>query len=696
MSSSDALNALADRFGIFPSFYDLNGVLRTTSIETNKALLRANGLQLDSDAMILEALAQIRARDAERKFPSEIIIASGKPSTVNIEFNGEWRVELEGLGTIAAEGRAEGEINLPPLVSGVHLLLARMGDHEEEITLIVAPKSAPSLGEITGMQKLWGVNAALYGLRSKRNFGLGDFSDLATSANGLAQHGAGFIGINPVHALGWADTESISPYSPSHRGFINSAHIAIDQICALEGSSQTREILAEALASSAAIKSLDVIDYPTFSDHHKRRLRLLYKAFVEQADKEANARFEAFCIERGAALEQFALYEALSEEHGPDWRNWPVGLQSPTAADVERATGELFDQIRFHQWLQWLADAQLSKAHDVANSSGMALGLYLDLAVGARRGGAESWCEQEVVAQGVSLGAPPDHLSPAGQNWDLAAFAPQKMQASRYAAFRRILSDSMRYCGLLRIDHVLGFNRSYWIPDDGSPGAYIRQPFNSLLAIIAIEAQRAGTVIVGEDLGLVPDGFRQTLAASGIYSYSVLQYEKDTEGHFRKPGSLPFKSLACFGTHDTPTLKGFSLGRDIDWWHRLGWIDQKNADDARKQRQKETSELLKLGDNEQAASNSEQEFARLSENVHGGLAQSPAQIVSVQLDDVFGETEAQNLPGTINEHPNWRRRSPILVEEFCSDIRLEKIGKVMSHAGRNPARQKTMEKQNER
>jgi 4-alpha-glucanotransferase len=237
----------------------------------------------------------------------------------------------------------------------------------------------------------------------------------------------------------------------------------------------------------------------------------------------------------------------------------------------------------------------------------------------------------------------------------------------------------MRYAGVLRIDHVLGLNRSFWIPDDGSPGGYIRQPFEALLAIVAIEAERANTVVIGEDLGLVPLGFREALAARGLYSYSVLQYEKDGEGHFRDPATLRDQSLACFGTHDTPTLKGFWKGRDIDWWRKLGWIDDAKAAENRQGREREKADLLALDGSDMQAGSS---FGDVSTHIHGLLAQSPAAMVSVQLDDVLGHCEAQNLPGTTDEHPNWRRRCKLPLESFEGDARFSRLGRQMEQSGR--------------
>jgi 4-alpha-glucanotransferase len=308
-------------------------------------------------------------------------------------------------------------------------------------------------------------------------------------------------------------------------------------------------------------------------------------------------------------------------------------------------------------WLQWRAQTQIAQAHETAKASGMSLGLYLDLAVGPRPGGAEVWMNSATIAKGVTVGAPPDHLSPAGQSWALAAHAPGPLARAFYAPLRAMLRTLMTRCGILRIDHALGLLRSFWLPDDGSPGGYISQPLEAFLAVIAIEAERTGCIIVGEDLGLVPDGFRERLSASGLYSYSVWQYETHHDGTLQAPESLPANSLACFGTHDTPTLSGFWYGEDIDWWKNVGWLGDGDAKKRHSLRARQRQSLRELCNIAPMASSTD-----ISRTVQSKLAGAPSALLAVQLDDALRLTDAQNLPGTIDEHPNWRRRLPLDIE----------------------------------
>ena len=662
MTADEALNALADRFGILPSYRDLSGAERRISPETQKALLRANGFDVGTEAMIREALAEEVARDEGRVCPAEVVVTSQTHCTLDFGAGASWQLMDDGPDTILAEGRSGESIILPSLPSGVYDLVVQYGGRTESVTILAAPPRLPQVRGITGASRLWGLNAALYGLRSGRNAGLGDYEDLACLGEVAARAGAGFLGINPVHAMGASDREAISPYSPSHRGFLNTSHIALDRIPGLGGSETARAVLDDIGPEAARLRESALLEYASHKETHSQALEALYRAFRAEADAASRAEFANWRTAAVPGLSSFAAFEAATEEHGPDWQAWSQDVQQRERSAGLVGQGDRAARVDYHRWLQWVAERQMASAHARVRAAGMPLGLYLDLAVGPRRGGAESWCEAGTVAEGVSVGAPPDHLSPEGQNWNLAAFAPRKLQAHSYAPFRRILASAMRHAGILRIDHVLGLNRSFWVPDDGSPGGYVRQPFAALVALIKIEAERAGTVIVGEDLGLVPAGFRAAMRQDGFYGYSVLQYEKDRDGHFRDPAGYDPQVLACFGTHDTPTLRGFVEGRDIDWWRRLGWIDEAETAMSRKRREADIAALAKIGaDAPEVACAPDR---RLAKSVHSALARSPAALVTAQLDDVVGQSEAQNLPGTVDEHPNWRRRYEVPLEEL--------------------------------
>ncbi|MGH1464084.1 MAG: 4-alpha-glucanotransferase [Cognatishimia sp.] len=649
MTAHNELAALAELCGIMPDYHDAHGALRVTSPETQRALLAANGIDVTSDDAIRQSLTDMRHTIDDRWFPDEIILQSHQESPQNFGLGATWQLRLDGHDAIYAQGDPSDHITLPPLPSGVYELTASASGRTEITTVLVAPARLPSIQSLTQAERLWGINFALYGMRSKRNAGLGDFADLANFAESSAKHGAAFLGINPLHNMGFYDQIAISPYSPSHRGFLNTSYIALD---AIPGVPAFDDSEFEGLRHSKTV------DYASHKAVHSQYLSKAFEMFLANAPQDMKSEFTNFKEQSGQYLLDFAQFEAISARYGPDWREWPA------------ETGKLDpQQLEFHMWLQWVAETQLSKAQACARAAGMPLGLYLDLAVGPRRDGAESRCECDVIASGVSIGAPPDHLNPGGQNWQLAAFSPRKLKAQRYAALRRILAQTMRHAGVIRIDHVLGLNRSFWIPDDGSPGAYIRQPFEALVAIIKIEAERHNCAVIGEDLGLVPEGFRETMQHHGFYGYSVLQYEKNDHGGFRDPRHGPTQVLSCFATHDTPTVRGFQNARDIDWWQDLDWIDQETAQTMRAQR---SGEVASLGPTEDFVS-----------TVHGLLANSNAGLVAIQLDDILAEVETQNLPGTIREHPNWCRKYSLMLEKTKKDVRMTEIANLMRAAGRS-------------
>ena len=494
-----SLNALSAFFGIQPYYYDFDGQLVETSTETQLALLRANGLQLDDEEMLEQAVKDHVMAEQDRWFPRELVTSAGYDYHCAFGLGANWQIILDddlsdedrqSAQEETLKGQAADHIILPPLPAGIHELVIDVAGRREYVLIIATPIRAPSIAEICGKDRVWGLNTALYGLRSDRNAGLGDFEDLAQLGATIREEGAAFLGINPVHSLGFSDPYTISPYSPSHRSFLNSLHIAPDRIPGLDHLPKALAILDEADEAFETLRKSEQVDYAGHRLLHNDLLRDLYTLFLQYADPRHNGAYSAFKNERGEQLKKFALYEALSEEHGTDWHRWPEPLRHQEPSAIEMELDRLAARVDFYCWIQWVADCQLSDAQSRAKHDDKALGLYLDLAVGARRGGAESWCESESVATGVSLGAPPDHLSPDGQNWGLTIFAPKRLAAEKYRALRQTYRQAMRHAGLLRIDHILGLNRSFWIPDNGAPGAYVTQPLEIFLAILAIEAAK--------------------------------------------------------------------------------------------------------------------------------------------------------------------------------------------------------------
>ena len=686
--NQDKLNALAGFFGIHKSYNDFDGNLVQTSVETQLAMLKANGLHLDNDAMLDEAIQHYVVAEQDRWFPRELITGTGFDYQCNFGLGARWHIVLDEdlpsdvkdtVPEEALRGIAETHISLPPLPSGIHELVCEVADRIETVTIITAPLKAPSIEQLTGKSRLWGINAPLYGFRSKRNSGIGDFEDLARFSEYVQQLGGSFVGINPVHALGFSDRYAMSPYSPSHRGFVNTQHVAIDGFCGLPDLPEVKSLLQAVETQWAELRAADQVDYQSHRVCHNAALRDLYTLFKANASDDTKAILNEFRSSKGSYLERFALYEAISDHYGPHWHDWPTPFRNRQEEAINAAKELYAERIDFHVWLQWIASVQLGETQNRASNAG-GLGLYLDLAVGARRGGGESWCEYESVAQGISLGAPPDQLGPDGQNWGLVAYAPKKLADNKYKSLRNIYRSAMQYAGVLRIDHVLGLNRSFWIPDGGLPGAYISQPLDIFLSILSIEADASNTAVIGEDLGLVPEGFRDAVQAHGIYGYSVLQYEKWPDGRFKHPNELREFSLASFSTHDTPTLKGFVSGCDIKWRDKIRGSSEPSSH-ALEARLEDAYALARLDPNPET--HGDISFDHLFPLIHESLANSPVSMMVVQLDDILAQEEAQNLPGTVDQHPNWRRKCPEDLEELPQDPAFDQVSKMMQAAGRN-------------
>ncbi len=700
-----ALGDLAEAMGILPRWRDLAGAAQVTGPDTQRALLAAMGVSGAGEAEIREALEALRARRIARRIPEEMVVAAGTgDARIPLEHPADWRIALESGATL--EGRDEREIALA-LPAGLH----RLSVGDDECLVIAAPERAPAVADVAGRPRAWGLSAALYGLRSQRNLGVGDYRDLADAAVQAARLGADFIGINPVHARGTA-SDGFSPYSPTCRTALEPGHIAPDAVPGFAPGTEIRLRLEANAADAEAAKAGDLLDYEAHRQHQRALLEALFRTTIE-ANGPAAADLAAWRQGPGQALEWFAVFEAIARDHGPDWRTWPAALQTANSPAVHHFATAQAEAVRYHAWLQRLAARQLAAARTAATDAGMALGLYLDLAAGVRPGGADTWASPACFAEGVSLGAPPDAFSPDGQNWSLAPFSPAGLRAAGYAPFIRMLRAAMTHAGIIRIDHVLGLDRSFWVPEGGAPGGYVSYPLESLLGLVRIEAARAGCIVVGEDLGSVPRGLRRRLADAGLLGCAVMQFETDEHG-LRPPRHYRPASLVSAGTHDTPTLKGWWSGRDIELRHQLGRTTEQDRTTALAARATARDDLGRLlvkeghaeppgrvqrGENRRTrtrrresatfpgagfdpdAPSPEADDAPVVA-VHALLADADSALLAVQLDDALGLVEPQNLPGTVDEYPNWRRRYPVAVEALAEDPGLTAIARAVGSRGK--------------
>lgn len=513
--------------------------------------------------------------------------------------------------------------------------------------------------------RAWGVTVQLFGVRSARNHGIGDFEDAARLGDLFGALGADFLGINPVHALFLADPSRTSPYFPSSRQHLNPLYIALDRVRGAEDGLSAADV--------AAARAGDHIDYARVTQAKRRALE---QAFARGGDGPG---FDAFCAREGEALEDFATFEALSEwlvgqGHGAGWQGWPPALQSPGSDEVSAFRRTHGRRIRFHKWLQWLAARQLVDAQRRALAAGMRIGLYLDLAVGVAPDGAATWSRPDSYARSARVGAPPDLFNSGGQDWGLAPIKPSTLRQGNESAFARDVGAAMRSAGAIRLDHVMGLTRLYWIPQgfDASCGGYIRYPLDAMLAALAERSQEARALVIGEDLGTVPPGFREIMEAAGLLGYRVFYFEREPDGSFRKPGSYTPQALACLATHDLPPLAGWWLGMDIETRERLGKLDPSAAAGAHAERRNDRTRLLEALDAEGLAGHSgaaNQDNA-LSEDIivalHVLLARTPCRLLAIQIEDLARATEQVNMPGTHQEHRNWSLRLPITLEAMSA------------------------------
>jgi 4-alpha-glucanotransferase len=595
---------------------------------------------------------------------------AGKPSSAKDRIfrrAARWGIEtqyrdVQGLRqTVDAEGLARVLAAL-----GGSKRPTRTKPRQQQASLPRAPLRAFQ-GPQDGPRRLWALAVQLYGVRSQRNWGHGDFSDLADLLVLAAELRAAGVGLNPLHALFDDRADAASPYSPNSRLFLNPLYIdiqAIPEFPGLGAAGLQREV--------DELRQRELVDHAGVARVKMRALRLAYANF-RRADSGRREAFESFRSDRGRVLARFACFEVLRRRLGKPWREWPDPWRDPTDLDLAAFRASDGDEIAFFEFVQWIADAQLQACRRRAHDLALPIGLYLDVAVGVRPDGFDAWSDQSSIMSGLGVGAPPDLHNTAGQNWGLAAFNPVALEQRQLQPFREMLQASMRNAGAIRLDHVLGLKRLYLIADGLRPdqGVYVRFPFEALLAICAQESVRHRCIVLGEDLGTVPEGFRDTLSDWGIWSYQVMLFERARDGSFLPPEHYRENALVTFSTHDLATFAGWMSGRDLAVKRALH-MDPGETDDQREAARLALRRALSAG----AAC--DLEFA----SVACFLAQTPSRLLVVALEDALGVRDQANVPATIDEHPNWRRRLPVLLEDLKKQAGLTAVANVMASAGR--------------
>lgn len=695
--SDDSLNALAEHAGLSLRWTDYRGAERIVAPDVLRAALAAMQIPAATDADVRDSTAYLYAQ-AQTVLPSMLVTRCDQytvlppalaarlqhSDSVHIHLEegelhkpewhkGEWhKAELSRNG--------DNRLVLPPLSrTGYHHLMV----DDLEIPLAVAPRRAFTPADVSTRTRLWGLSAQLYSLRRETDLarsgdgGFGDFSTLAELARAAALRGADALAISPVHALFSADFKHFSPYSPSSRLFLNALHI---DVASIVNEDSLRDMIATLGLGDelARLQQLTLIDWPAAARVKLALLRKVWSQMGErwmQSDEALAQSFQTFREQGGRALENHARFEALHEqEYARDpalwnWRNWSASLRNVRSAAVKDFADSHADEVGFHIFLQWLASRGLAGAQRAAREEGMAIGLIADLAVGTDNGGSHVWSRQEDFLVGLQVGAPPDEINTHGQDWGLTTFSPMALQQHAFAPFLEMLRASLRHAGGLRIDHILGMRRLWVLPSGAkaTDGVYLSYPQNDLLNLIALESQRHRAVIVGEDLGTVPPGFSATLADNGILGMQVMLFQRD-HGLFVEPSRWSTQVLATTTTHDLPTIAGWWRGRDIDCMNAIGMLpEHSNAEQMHAERNSDRHAMWNAFNYAGVATGEippPDAPAAVVDAAIQFVAKTPAPLAMIPLEDLLGIDEQPNLPGTIDQHPNWRRRLPAPIDEL--------------------------------
>jgi 4-alpha-glucanotransferase len=637
-----SLESLAAMAGLATEWTDFRGDLHVVSSEVLRAILAA----MDLPAATADEIGDSRRRLAATH-------AGAERPLITCDAGGQVVVgDQPGLARLTLESGACHDVKLVPNDHGLLALHApdEPGYHALEIdgrqvTLAVAPPRGWIVDDVAPGRRLAGLALQLYSLRDAETQGFGDFTALARLATRLAGSHIDALAISPTHALFAADPGRYGPYAPSTRLFHN-------------------VLYADPGDHAARMPDGgDLVDWGVAGANRLTALRAAYERFRQTGDQRAA--FAGFVAKGGERLLNHARFEALDGRFRPQglyhWRHWPAGFADVYGLATQALSADL-PEVEFHLYLQFLADQGLANAQRAAREAGMAIGLIADLAVGMDGAGSHAWSRPNDVLTGVSVGAPPDPLGPDGQNWGLTSFSPHGLIASGFDAFLSTMRAALRNAGGVRIDHAMGLRRLWVVPDGAraGEGTYISYPFADLLRLTALESWRHKAVIIGEDLGTVPPGFRETTTAAGILGMRVLWFERAEQNRFRPPSWWDERALALTTTHDLPTVAGWWRGRDIDWRQSVtGDIDR--AQNARWERQEDRVGLWSLlrdtgnADGEMPAPD---DTARVVDGAIAAVAGTPCDLAIIPAEDVLGLVEQPNLPGTIDEHPNWRRRLP--------------------------------------
>jgi 4-alpha-glucanotransferase len=659
----EAIRDLAQHAGIAVEWNDYAGRPKTVSPDVLRHMLEALGLPCTTRSDVLASRRLLRRGSTVQALPPLITATAGRPIRLDVGASEPRRARL----SLEAGGAHDvlippvrGRLRMPAIsVAGYH----RLHTGDREFVLAVAPSRCHTLDDAVPDARLWGVAAQVYSLRHRGDGGIGDAAGLAALADAAGSRGADALALSPVHALFGADPSRFGPYSPSTRLFLNPLHASAALVL---GEALVADTLrTEGLdAAFAQLEAEPLIDWPAAAHAKHRLLRALFETFIGTAGP-LHLDFASFRADGGELLAQHAVFDTLHAakyaEGANDWRAWPNDLRDPNSAAVTVFAASHEREVLYHCFLQWLADRSLAIVQRRARAAGMRIGLIGDLAVGMDPSGSHAWSRQGDLLVGLTIGAPPDMFNPRGQDWKLTGFSPRALIGGGFAPFLATLRAAMRNTGGVRIDHAMGLTRLWLIPDGADPadGAYLAYPFGDLLRLLALESQRHVAIVVGEDLGTVPAGFREALDAAGLHGMRVLWFERNGQA-FSAPGAWDRSAVAMTSTHDLPTVAGWWDGKDIATRAECGRLGVGvNEADVVAERATDRTELWQAFVQAGAATGDLPPLHDAQPVVDAALefvAATPSPICLPTLEDLIGVEEQPNLPGTIDEHPNWRRR----------------------------------------
>jgi len=681
--SDDVLRDLARRVGIAVEWQDFSGQTHVVSAAVLRRVLAALGLPADTGRELSASRRMLTRRSSLADLPPLVTAVAGRPTRLDVGGNEAQAAELmleRGETRHVALLPARGRLRIPAIAeTGYH----RLRVEDREIVLAVSPARCRSIEDVVPDARLWGLSAQLYGLSHPGDGGIGDLAGAADLARSAGPKGADAICLSPMHALYAADPDHFGPYAPSTRLFLNPLHAAPELVF---GAAAYASAVEQAGAGEPT-PSNGLIDWPAASAAKYAVLRKLFDIFLDGAEWESalGADFARFCAEHGSLLQEHACFEALQAARMPDreWRSWPIDLRDPRSPAVASFTDSHREAILFHQFLQWVTDRSLAETQRQARDAGMRIGLIGDLAVGMDPAGSHAWSRQGDVLLGLTIGAPPDMFNPRGQDWGLTSFSPRAMEDNGFAPFVATLRAGMRHVGGIRVDHAMGLTRLWLIPEGASPadGAYLNYPVADLLRLLALESVRHNVVVIGEDLGTVPEGFHDMLEQGGIHGMRVLWFERDAQSSFLPPRGWGSSAVAMTSTHDLPTVAGWWKGSDIDVRYEHGRLGEGvSADSVKRERDQDRPRLWNAFVQEHVSEGpvpSPDETERVVDAAVQFVAKTEVPLSLIPLEDLLGQVEQPNLPGTITEHPNWRRRLPmaadVVLEEKSAARRIEAV-----------------------